>query len=291
MVRTAVLTATPQLPLYQQLVQAGQEVGVEVLLWDANRLVASWPCGLFQHGQPLDIQEVPVFLPRVGNFRPESTLALVEALAELGVIPLNMPAAIRRARDHWATVGALALAGLPFVPTLAGSDPQSLATAAASWGFPVVVKSRRSRQGVGVIACRSLPELEAVLDNLWRLGEEVVVQRFCPPGGMSFRLLVLEGQVLGAACHRAQEGEFRSNAARGAQVQAVPVTPSLGDLALAAAQACGLSFCGVDLWPDGDKLVVGEVNPTPGWKHFAQATGIPVALRVVQALAWRAQEL
>ncbi len=287
-VRVAVLTATPKLPLYQELVVAGREQGVEVWVWDANGMVACQPPAVYLAGNPLSASEAGVFLPRVGNYRPESTLALVGTLEQLGFRPLNRPGAIRLARDHWSTTQALAQAGLPYVPTCAGSDPQALAHAAEGMGFPVVVKSRRSRQGVGVIRCASLAELEAVLDALWRVGEEVVIQRFCPPGGESFRLLVLEGQVLGATRHRAREGEFRSNAARGAWVEAVEVTPQLEMLAVAAAQACGLAFCGVDLWPDGDRLVVGEVNPTPGWKHFSQATGIPVAARLVRALAWRA---
>jgi len=288
MPEVAVLTATPQLPIYAQLVEAGRELGVEVRLWDANRMVARLPVGFFLGDAPLSIGSVTVFLPRVGNFRPQSTLALVEALTDAGVAPLNAPEAIRLARDHWATVRALALAGVPHVPTLVGSDPETLARAAATLGFPVVVKSRRSRQGVGVVRCGSLAEAEAVLDALWRVGEEVVVQRFCPPGGVSFRVLVLEGEVLGATCHRAPEGEFRSNAARGGGVSPVPVERRMEELARAAALACGLTFCGVDLLPDGDTLVVGEVNPTPGWKHFARATGIPVARRVVEAMARRA---
>lgn len=287
-VRVAVLTATPQLPLYQELVVAGREQGVEVWLWDANRMVACQPPAVYLAGKPLSPSEAGVFLPRVGNYRPESTLALVGTLEQLGFRPFNRPGAIRLARDHWATTQALASAGLPHVPTCAGSDPQALAQVAEGLGFPVVVKSRRSRQGVGVIRCASLAELEAVLDALWRVGEEMVVQRFCPPGGESFRLLVLEGQVLGATRHRARAGEFRTNAARGARVEAVALTPQLEMLAVAAAQVCGLAFCGVDLWPDGDRLVVGEVNPTPGWKHFSQATGISVAAHLVRALAWRA---
>ena len=69
-------------------------------------------------------------------------------------------------------------------------------------GFPCVVKQRRSRRGVGVIRCAGAAELEAVLDSLWRLGEELVVQRFCPPGGVSRRVLVLEDEALGATEHR-----------------------------------------------------------------------------------------
>lgn len=284
----AVLTATPNLPIYQELLQAGKEMGTPVHIWDTNLMVACLPEGVFLEGKPLDLANLTLFLPRVGNFRPEATLSLVECLAQLGALPFNRPSSIRLGRDHFATALALQQAGVPFPPTLVGSDPETLAQAARRFRLPVVVKTRRSRQGVGVIRCGSWPELEAVLDSLWRLGEEVVVQPFCFPGGLSFRVLVLEGKVLGVTRHTAKPGEFRSNAARGAQVQALGSFPEAEELGKAAALACGLAFCGVDLWPDGDRLVVGEVNPTPGWKHFSKATGVPVAHTLLEAMARRA---
>lgn len=289
MLELGVLTATPGLPMYQELVHQGSELGVAVHLWDATRMVAQVPGGVALDGQVLAVKQVPVFLPRVGNWRPESTLALITALERQGCIPFNRPEAIRVGRDHLRTVERLSLAGIPHPQTVAGSDPGALAEASRVLGFPVVVKARRSRQGVGVIRCGSLPELEAVLDVLFRLGEEVVVQRFCPPGGESFRALVLQGSVLGVTRHRAQEGEFRSNAARGGVVEPWPADAHLCSLAVAAAAACGLAFCGVDLWPDGEQMVVGEVNPTPGWKHFSRATGVPVARLLVEAMVAQAR--
>ncbi|MCS7183661.1 MAG: RimK family alpha-L-glutamate ligase [Thermoanaerobaculum sp.] len=288
MVELAVLTAAPELPLYRELVQAGESLSVPVHVWDSTRMAASLPGEVLLDGVPVATHRVACFLPRVGNFRPESTLALVAALERQGCLPFNPPGAIRIARDHWLTVERLHRAGIPHPPTVVGSDPQVLARCGQTMGFPVVVKARRSRQGVGVICCHSLAELEAVLDTLWRLGEEVVLQRFCPPGGESFRALVLEGDVVGFTRHEAAPGEFRTNAARGGVVTPWEGSPQLHQLARAAAAACGLRLCGVDLWPDGDRLVVGEVNPTPGWKHFAAATGIPVAQLVVEAMVRRA---
>jgi ribosomal protein S6--L-glutamate ligase len=278
----AVLTARPELPVYRELEAAGARLGHEVLTLDALRLVArAAPPGVW----PETGKTVRAVLPRVGNWRSDSTLAVLTALQRSGVPSLNDVAAIRTGRDHWLTACALASVGLPHPETVAGSEPETLAAAAgAVCGFPCVVKQRRSRKGVGVIRCAGTADLEAVLDSLWRLGDEAVVQRFCAPGGLSRRVLVLGDEVLGAAEHTAATGEFRANAARGAQVRPVAVDRGLADLALSAARAVGLGFAGVDLIPDGGRWLVGEVNPSPGWRHFASATGVPVAERLVAAL-------
>lgn len=285
----AVLTARPDLPIYRELDEAAVRLGHTLVVVDGLSVVAQVrPPALWQNGQRLAVEGWAAVLPRVGNWRPDSMLAALEAVRAAGVPSLNEPAAIRCGRDHWRTIEALAQAGLPHPETIAGADPAALAAAAAAGvGFPCVVKQRRSRQGVGVILCAGRAELDAVLDSLWRVGDEVVVQRFCPPGGISRRVLVLAGEVVGATEHRAAPGEFRANAAQGGRVAPVELPVLQAELARAAAAAAGLGFAGVDLLPDGERWVVGEVNPSPGWTHFAAATGLPVAERVVQALARR----
>lgn len=289
MAHLAVLTAKPELPLYEELATAAREAGHRLAILDALRLVAvAEPPAVWDPRTRSPIAGLDALLARVGNWRPDSVLAVLSAFVAGGVQALNRPAPIRRGRDHWRTAAALAAAGLPHPATVAGSEPEALGAAAeAAFGYPCVVKQRRSRMGVGVIRCACRAELDAVLDSLWRLGDEVVVQRFCAPGGVSRRVLVLDGQVLGATEHRSRDGEFRANAARGATVRTVDLEVGDADLAVAAAAVVGLDFAGVDLLPVGDRWVIGEVNPSPGWKHFAAATGVPVAVRLVEAMARR----
>ena len=280
------LTAKPDLEIYRELEEAAEALGARVATLDALRLVARDAAPFARADGGGDAADgVAAVLPRVGNWRPESVLAVLGAFRRAGVPSLNEAGAIRTGRDHWLTAAALGVAGMPRPETIAGAEPETLAAAAAeTLGFPCVVKQRRSRQGVGVIRCAGRAELEAVLDSLWRVGDEVVVQRFCPPGGVSRRVLVLDGEVLGATEHRAPEGEFRSNAARGASVRAVEADEPTRELAVCAASVVGLAFAGVDLIPDGGRWVVAEVNPSPGWRHFREATGAPVARRLVEAL-------
>ena len=287
MARLAVLTSRVDLPIHRELEAAAVRAGHELVILDALRCVAqAHPPRLVAHPDRTPMTGIAAVLPRIGNWRAESALAALGALEAAGVPTLNPSAAVRVGRDHWLTAQCLAGVGIAHPETVAGAEPEELARAAEDLcGMPCVVKHRRSRRGIGVLRCTSAAELEAVLDSFWRLGEEVVVQRFCPPGGLCRRVLVLAGEVLGATEHEAATPEFRANAARGADVRATALDADLAELARRATRAVGLGFAGIDLLPDGARWVVGEVNPSPGWTHFAAATGVPVAERVVAALA------
>jgi len=278
------LTARPDLRTNQRFVEAASALGVDMTVVDGNATTAVLADGRMQlmdrEGTALS---AAVVIPRIGNWRPESLLAALEAALGSGAAAPNHPEAIRIGRDHWATVGALAAAGLPVAPTVAGADPESLAaTANDVLGFPVVVKQRRSRMGVGVIRCETLAHLEGVLDSLWRVGDEVVVQRWIPGGQTSYRLLVAGQAVVAAARFRARDGEWRSNSARGGAAESYEPQPEEIEIAVAAAAALGLGQCGIDLVMDGTTPVVLEVNPTPGFLRLEEATGIDVSRALVE---------
>jgi ribosomal protein S6--L-glutamate ligase len=283
-VRLLLLTARPDTEANRRLAAAAHALGVEAAVVDAATLtaVAGGRPTLLERGVDL-LDPVPsAVLARVGNWRPDSVLAALETAVDRGVATPNPPEAIRVGRDHWRTVRVLAASGLPVPDTVAGADPEALAAAAAErLGFPVVVKQRRSRMGVGVIRCAARDQLDAVLDSLWRLGDEVVVQRFHDAGGESLRLLVVGDRVAASARLRATDGDWRSNAARGGRAVGHRPSPEEERLAVAAARAVGLGQCGVDLLP-GERTVVVEVNPTPGFQHLEAASGVDVARALVE---------
>ncbi|MCG6947511.1 MAG: RimK family alpha-L-glutamate ligase [Acidobacteria bacterium] len=279
-----ILTARPDVRTNARLVEAARELDVAVLLVDAATVTAFLADGQIK---PLGIgneaRESSVVLARVGNWRPESMLAVLDAAVAAGCGTPNPPAAIRIARDHWATMVALNDAGLEIPPTIAGSDPEALARDVIRHiGLPAVVKQRRSRMGVGVIRCATRDHLEAVLDSLWRVGDEIVVQRWLAGGESTVRLLVVGGEVIAAARFNASVGEWRSNAARGGSAEAYDAPLNETALAVAAARTIGLGHCGVDIVTRDDGPTVLEVNPTPGFLKLEEVTGVDVARALVE---------
>ncbi len=278
------LTARPELKTNRRLLEAAGILGHSLTVLDTNELSAfASPAGLCAIGGAALDPRPDVVIARVGNWRPDSALAVLEALVADGVKTPNPPDAIRIGRDHWSTVRALATCGLPVPETVAGADPETLAAAAIDrFGLPVVVKQRRSRMGVGVIRCTTRDHLDAVLDSLWRLGDEVVVQRWIPEGVATIRALVVDGSVVAAARFRAAAGDWRSNAARSGTAEALRPSPEEAELAVAAAEALVLGHCGIDLVVEAGGPVVLEVNPTPGFLRLEEATGIDVAREIVR---------
>jgi RimK family alpha-L-glutamate ligase len=184
----------------------------------------------------------------------------LERLTAGGVDVRNLPVALAVAHDKLLTVRALRLAGLPHPHTthLCPSQP------AAVPDLPLVLKPRFGSWGRDVERCSTPEELESALVRLqrkrWFREHGALAQELVEPRGWDLRIVVAGGTVVGAACRVAQGGEWRTNAALGARVEAVEPSPVAQALALAAARAARLDLVGVDLLPTANGFVVLELN-------------------------------
>ena len=185
----------------------------------------------------------------------------LERLAAGGVDVRNPPGSLVVAHDKLLTARALRLAGLPhphstlLSPTLPTLVPE----------LPVVLKPRFGSWGRDVERCTTADELDAALVRLqrkpWFREHGALAQELLEPRGWDMRLVVAGGRVVGAACRIARSGEWRTNAALGAQVEPVEPPPLARALALAAARAARADLVGVDLLPTPNGgFVVLELN-------------------------------
>ena len=185
----------------------------------------------------------------------------LERLVAGGVDVRNPPDTLVVAHDKLLTARALRLAGLPHPHTTLISP--SLPTAVPE--LPVVLKPRFGSWGRDVELCTTLGDLETALVRLqrkpWFREHGALAQELVEPRGWDMRLVVVGGRVVGAACRIARGGEWRTNAALGAQVEPVDPPPIACALALAAARAAHADFVGVDLLPTPNGgFVVLELN-------------------------------
>lgn len=185
----------------------------------------------------------------------------LERLAAGGVDVRNPPDTLVVAHDKLLTARALRLAGLPHPHTTLVSPALPMAVPE----LPVVLKPRFGSWARDVERCMTADELDAALVRLqrkpWFQEHGALAQELVEPRGWDMRLIVAGGRVVGSACRIAPRGEWRTNAALGAQVEPVEPPPTARALALAAARATRGDLVGVDLLPTPNGgFVVIEVN-------------------------------
>jgi [lysine-biosynthesis-protein LysW]--L-2-aminoadipate ligase len=177
-----------------------------------------------------------------------------------GVRLLNPSAALVAAHDKLLTSRVLRLSGVPQPPSWLVAE--GMPTTAPE--LPLVLKPRFGSWGRDVTLCRTQAELDDALERLrfrgWFREHGVLAQELVPPRGWDLRVIVAGGRIVGAARRCAVAGEWRTNVALGARVEATEPPPLARALALSAAAALGADLVGVDLLPTDTGFLVVEVN-------------------------------
>jgi ribosomal protein S6--L-glutamate ligase len=149
-------------------------------------------------------------------------------------------------------------------------------------GCPAIVKLQHGTQGIGTMLAESEASLHALLETLWAMGHEVLLQEYVrEAGGSDIRAFVVGGQLVAAMRRTAKRGGFRSNLHRGARGETVTLPRRYQSCALKAASALGLEIAGVDILESKRGPVVVEVNSSPGLEGIEGTSAIDVATPIV----------
>src|SRR5256885_14916335 len=161
--------------------------------------------------------------------------------------------------------------------------PESIRSAVeAVGGTPVIMKLLQGTQGVGVMKADTPEGVESIIDTLWGLGQNIILQEFIGESkGRDVRAIVVGGELVAAMRRTAKKGEVRSNLHRGGAGSRAELPPEYGRAAIDAARSMGLGVAGVDMLESKDGPRVIEVNSSPGLRGVEKATGIDVAQRIV----------
>lgn len=263
---------------------AAKVQGHEVRVLDPLRCVL-----ILEHGRQRvlyggrEVRGVDVVIPRIGTFGTDYGIAVVQQFELMGVPVVNHHLAIARAKDKLGCLQLLASKGLPVPPTILTRYPRKLNDALRHLGgTPVVLKLLRGAQGTGVVLAESATSVESVLDAIWSLGEDILIQKFIRESkGRDTRILTIGGEVVGAMRRTAREGEFRSNIHRGGTGTMIEPSPTLARLAIEATKVLGLDVAGVDLLESDEGPLLVEVNASPGFQGLEEATSLDIATRIV----------
>lgn len=275
----------------EDLLRAADALGVELhALPFANVNASVGVAGSAFKVGGIGLDEVDGLLVRM---MPPGTLEQVvfrmDALHRLtaaGVPVWNPPRAVEAAVDKYLTLSLLERRGLPVPATWVGQTAEDALAAFETLGGDVVVKPLFGSEGRGLMHVEHREMAWRCFHTLERMGAAIYLQRWIRHPGHDLRLFVLKGRVLAAMRRTARDGEWRTNVAVGGRAEAWEPDSEASRLAVAAAEAVGAVFAGVDLIEDvdaGTRLLI-EVNAVPGWRALAGATGIDVAAEILAAL-------
>jgi glutathione synthase len=201
---------------------------------------------------------------------------LLELAERGGVRILNRPRALRAWNEK---LGSLRFAHL-MAPSLVSSRVAQISAFAAEHG-EVVLKPLGGRAGQGVVHVRGdAPGLPSLLELVTRQERLPVMAQAFLPGVRAGdkRILLVDGEPLGAINRLPRKGEFRSNLALGG-------TPEPTELNTAERRICeaiaptlrddGLFFVGIDVI-DGYLSEINVTSPT-GVREVEGLSGVPLA--------------
>lgn len=282
--RVVILSRNAALYSTHRLVEAAEARG------HRPRVVDTLACSIVvDAGRPTvmyegaELGDVDVVIPRIGASVTRYGLAVVNQFDMMRVPVVNNSVPIARSRDKLRCLQLLARFGIS-VPRTAmargGADVKDLVRRVG--GLPAIVKLTHGTQGVGVMIAHSMAEISSILDTMWDLGQEIILQEFIEESkGRDVRVFVVGDRAVGAMRRRARRGEFRSNLHRGGEGQAIELPPEYARIAVEAARVIGLDVAGVDLLEANDGPKVMEVNSSPGLEGIERSTGEDIAGMIV----------
>jgi len=209
---------------------------------------------------------------------------LVEASGGSAPLFVNSPAGLRGASEH---LWALRFADLA-PPTLVSCHVGELKAFVEASPEGAVLKPVEGHGGEGVVLLHRADRNTTALLELYTRGgtEWALLQRYLPEARLGDkRILVLEGEPLGAVLRVPRDDDHRGNLAAGGRPVRASLTPRdrlvcerLGP----HLRAEGLHFVGLDVI--GDWLTEVNVTSPTGLVEVAQLDGTPLADRVVSAV-------
>jgi ribosomal protein S6--L-glutamate ligase len=224
-------------------------------------------------------------IPRIGTTGTAYTIAVVRHFDLMKVPVVNGHGPIARAKNKLGCLQLLASKGLRVPDTLISRYPRDLdRLIRLVGGAPLILKLLRGSQGTGVVLAESREAVGSMLETLWSLGEDILVQRFIAESkGRDVRALVIHGRVRAAMRRVGMEGEFRSNIHRGGTGEPVDLPREYARAAVRAARAVGLGLAGVDMLESAEGPMVVEVNASPGFEGLEETTGRNIARMFIEA--------
>jgi ribosomal protein S6--L-glutamate ligase len=230
------------------------------------------------------VQRYDIVIPRIGASITNYGLAVVRQFDLMGVPVLNGAVSIARSRDKLRALQLLTRRNIDVPITVCARSPAGVEAALGLvGGCPAIVKLQQGTQGIGTMIAETPQAVHSLLETFWAMGQDIVLQEYVRESkGRDVRALVVGGRVVASMRRVAKPGEFRSNLHRGGKGDRVDLPKSYRSVAIRATKAMGLEVAGVDMLEGKEGPRILEINSSPGLEGIERASGVHVAVAIVQ---------
>lgn len=261
----------------EMLQQSAEKLNSKAIIMKNNELLVS----LGQH--QLDVvttQKLPDYVVFT-----DKDIYLAKQLELLGIPVFNQAHVIETSDDKIATYQVLAKHHLPIPRTIIAPKVfynreekflPDFDQIVNQLGLPLVIKEAFGSFGEQVYLVSTMDELRTKVQELY--GKPFMFQEFVSTSkGRDIRLQVVGDRVV-AAMKRTANNDFRANVTAGGITAAYEPSEKAKEIAIAASQAIGADFSGVDLlFGKNDQYVICEINSNAHIRNLLNCTGVNAA--------------
>lgn len=193
-------------------------------------------------------------------------------------LAVNPPAAMAVNNSKPYQLRLIAHYGFAVPATLVTTDPDAVRKFAAQHGRLIYKSVSGTRSIVNVLAAAGHERLDDVANAPTQFQAYVA--------GCDVRVHVVGDEVFASEVRSdAHDYRYASLSGNDVELAATTVPPAVADRCRAMAAGMGLAVAGIDLrhTPD-DRWVCFEVNPSPAFVYYEEATGQPIGLAIARLL-------
>lgn len=235
-------------------------------------------------GEPLS--DYVACIPRMSETELDYKVLSMRHFEKAKIKMLNSGDSMRAASNKVDMQVALNSVGIKTPKSIMLNDKDQL-DAAVKWfdeKFPMIVKTVFGTHGVGVIKADSLSSLRSIIQQLIKTEDSFLIQEFLEHD-KAYRLLVLDGEVLGGVARTTAANDFRTNAHQGSEVTEHKPSDNEIEICLKAAKAIDIKLAAVDYIIQGEgenaTVIVLEINGSPGFESMQEVVKEPIAKKII----------
>lgn len=228
------------------------------------------------------VNDLHAIIPRIGTSDTFYGTKVVRHFEAMNVFSAVSSEGIVNSRDKWTSFQIMVKHQIPVPRTVYASFFEFEEQLKSFCGKPIIIKLLEGTHGEGVVLTESWQNALATVETLNAAGVKFMLQEYIEESnGADIRAIVVDGVVVAAMKRRCKLGDFRSNLHRGGTAERVLLSSEEEKLAIKAAKAMRLGFCGVDILQSKNGPLVLEINSTPGLEGIETTSGKNVSKSVI----------